>query len=143
MRIEKDGQRIEFTPEALDRPMDSISPRQLHFSMPQALGRVRRQSPSLAWFLSFLVPSGGQGYNGHWGKAAAFFGGAVVGVVVPNQETCNSFYFCAGPGFWLLLASSVGSQIDAPISAAAINRRAKGEASWLPRTTLVVATIYF
>ena len=152
-------------PEALTRPMEfrgypalrfaarqpdslivrhaSISTRHVYFSMPQPAGDVRHKSPFLAWFLSFLVPGGGQGYNGQWGKAAAFFGGAVVGVVVANQETCNSSSICTGPGFWLLLASSVGSQIDAPITAAAINRKAKGEALWLPRTTVTVARIYF
>ena len=38
-----------------------------------------RKSPFLAWFLSWLVPGGGQGYNGQWGKAAGFFGVAAVG----------------------------------------------------------------
>ena len=121
---------------------DSISLRQVRFSMPQPPDGVRHKSPFLAWFLSFLVPGGGQGYNGQWGKAAAFFGGAALGVVIANQETCNSFSFCAGPGFWLLAASSVGSQIDAPISASAINRRASREAFRVPQT-ITIARIYF
>jgi hypothetical protein len=155
---------LQSIPEPLSRPMesrsdlawrfvakqsdsiivthDSISVRQVHFSVPQSPGGVRHKSPFLAWFLSFLVPGGGQGYNGQWGKAAAFFGVAVVGVFVESQETCNSF-FCTGPGFWLYAASSVGSQIDAPISSAAMNRRATGEAVRLPRTTLTIATFYF
>ncbi len=122
---------------------DAVSSRQASFSLPDPLGSVRHKSPLLAWFLSFLVPGGGQGYNGQWGKAAAFFGGAVTGVVVANQETCNSLSFCTGPGIWLLVASSVGSQIDAPISAATINKKAQGEVLRPPQTILVVATIHF
>ena len=156
---------LQSLPEALSRPMefrsdlawrfvakqsdsiivthDSMSVRQVHFPVPQSPGGVRHKSPFLAWFLSALVPGGGQGYNGQWGKAAVFFGVAVVGAVVAIPETCKSYSLCTGPWFWLTVASSVGSQIDAPITSAAINRRAKGEALWLPRTTLTIATIYF
>jgi hypothetical protein len=134
---------VAWQSEGIILSKDSSSPQPVSFSMRQAPSRVQHKSPFLAWFLSFLVPGGGQGYNGQWGKAAAFFGGAVVGLVVANQETCDSFSFCSGPGFWLFVASSVGSQIDAPITAAAINKRAKEEAFRLPQTALIVATIHF
>jgi hypothetical protein len=112
--------RAPFETEATARPLQYAD-----FAIPQSPAAARHKSPFLAWFLSFLVPGAGQGYNDQWGKAAAFFGGAVAGVVIANHEECNSFGPCTGAGFWLLVASSVGSQIDAPVSAAAINKAAK------------------
>jgi hypothetical protein len=58
-------------------PQDSSLPR---VTLPpiQADSGRRHKSPVLAWFLSWLVPGGGQGYNGQWVKAAGFFVPAAV-----------------------------------------------------------------
>ena len=104
----------------------------------------RHKSPFLAWFLSWLVPGGGQGYNGQWVKAAAFFGGAMVGVALVAS---NDGFVCSGDcgtrdaGLALLVVSSLGSQIDAPITAAKINRQAREAA--VSRITLSIATVAF
>lgn len=103
-----------------------------------------RKSPFLAWFLSWLVPGGGQGYNGQWGKAAGFFGVAAVGfgIVVSNEgPVCRTDCGPRDAGLALLLAASVGSQIDAPITAAAINRRNRDASSARSRVTWIFATL--
>ncbi len=109
-----------------------------------AANSPRPKSPFLAWFLSWLVPGGGQGYNGQWGKAAAFFGGAAVGFAL---VTSNDGWACGGDcgardtGFAILLVSGLGAQIDAPISAARINRKAREAVA--PEVTLTVGSIRF
>lgn len=86
------------------------------------------KSPFLAWFLSWMMPGGGQAYNGQWGKSAIFFGGAVAGL---SLAIANDGFDCSGDcsgrdaGLVVLLAASLGSQIDAPISASRINRKAR------------------
>jgi hypothetical protein len=98
------------------------------------------KSPVLAWVLSFVLPGAGQGYNGQWGKAAAFFGGVVAGstlVVVgavscvvnaAGGEDCGGYDAVWNIGLVLMLGSWVWSQIDAPVSAIGINRRLRERA---------------
>ncbi len=86
-----------------------------------------RKSPWGAFGLSFMIPGGGQAYNGQSGKAGLMLLGEVVSVGVllvgVNQFKDDDSYgvFYAGLvgmfGFW------VWSWIDAPITAKAINRR--------------------
>jgi hypothetical protein len=103
---------------------------------------ARHKSPFLAWFLSWLVPGGGQGYNGQWAKAGLFFGGAVTGVVLVAS---NGGIPCDGgacdAGLALAVVSSLGSQIEAPITAAKINRQARETAA--ARVTLTLGAIRF
>jgi len=105
------------------------------------------KSPALAWALSLLVPGGGQGYNGQWGKGAIFFGVVAVGMgiyvqngggncIVGQGENCGA----ASAGAFLAVGGWIGSQIDAPLTAAAINRRTGGAAR---QATLTVARIRF
>jgi hypothetical protein len=102
----------------------------------------RHKSPFLAWFLSWLVPGGGQGYNGQWAKAGLFFGGAVTGVVLVAS---NGGIPCDGgacdAGLALAVVSSLGSQIEAPITAAKINRQAREAAT--AQVTLTLGAIRF
>jgi hypothetical protein len=103
------------------------------------------KSSGLAWFLSFLVPGGGQAYNGQWGKAALFFSASVAGFAMmysgdgPMCEDCTTF----DAGALIATASWVGSQIDAPISAGKINRRAAGQYSVGPQTRITLVAIQF
>jgi hypothetical protein len=102
----------------------------------------RHKSPFLAWFLSWLVPGGGQGYNGQWGKAGLFFAGAVTGValVVSNDGIPCDGGACDA-GLALALVSSLGSQIDGPVTAAKINRQAREAAT--AQVTLTLGAIRF
>jgi hypothetical protein len=100
----------------------------LSFPRPQETAETRHKSPVLAWFLSWLVPGGGQGYNGQWGKAAAFFIPAAVGftLVVSNDGfDCTEDCGARDLGLGILIVSSIGSQIEAPFAASKINREAK------------------
>ena len=112
----------------------------------QAPDTARHKSPVLAWFLSWLVPGGGQGYNGQWTKAAAFFGAAAVGfaLVASNDGfSCSSDCGTRDVGLGILIVASLGSQIDAPISASAINRKARTGVSARPAATLTLASMKF
>jgi hypothetical protein len=95
---------------------------------PQVMVPYRRKEPGVAWVLSFLVAGAGQGYNEQWGKAAAFFASGVVATTmyVSNRDDCKLYNTNCGirdMGIGLALAIWVASQIDAPVSAVALNRR--------------------
>ena len=123
---------------------DSSLPRLVTFQPIQADSSRRHKSPFLAWFLSWVVPGGGQGYNGQWGKAAAFFVPAVVGFALVAS---NDGFACSGDcgtrdvGLALLVVSSVGSQIEAPIAASKINREARKASP--PQVSVTIATVSF
>jgi hypothetical protein len=113
-------------------PMASLRPHGSSFPLHRTLLgsqdsiTKRHKSPFLAWFLSWLVPGGGQGYNGQWAKAGLFFGGAVTGVVLVASDggiPCDGG--ACDAGLALALISSLGSQIEAPITAGKINRQAR------------------
>ena len=92
------------------------------------VAKPRHKSPFLAWFLSWLVPGGGQGYNGQWGKAAAFFVPAAAGfavVAASDGFSCTEDCGTRDVGLVIMVAASVGSQIEAPIAASKINREAR------------------
>lgn len=103
------------------------------------------KSPGLAFLFSFLMPGGGQYYNRQFGKGAAmttlWAGGIVTAATAPYREDCyyydsyDPYYY--GPyydcdysrspqrvvGHVVWTGSWLWSMIDAPISAARINRR--------------------
>lgn len=125
-------------------PQDSSLPRILPFSEADTASTPRHKSPFLAWFLSWLVPGGGQGYNGQWGKAAAFFVPAAVGfglVVANDGFSCNTDCGTRDVGLVVLAVSSVASQIEAPIAASKINREARKTSP--SQVGLIIASIDF
>jgi hypothetical protein len=136
--------RFLQSPVASITSQDSSRPRLATLPPIQADSGRRHKSPVLAWFLSWLVPGGGQGYNGQWGKAGLFFVPAVVGVALAAS---NDGFSCSGDcgtrdvGLALLVVSSVASQIEAPIAASKINREARKTAS--SQVTLTIATLSF
>lgn len=109
------------------------------------------RSPGMAFLFSFLAPGGGQIYNRQYGKAAAmsalWFGGIItVATAPPNYYYEESYYYdyddpnYPNDGYYdyygyyepspqriignvVWLSSWAWSMIDAPISAARINRR--------------------
>jgi hypothetical protein len=120
----RDGNQFRYTMAQIDR-MAKEAPVGVVTS-------VSEKSPGVAWLLSFLIVGGGQAYNGQWGKAGAFFGGAVVGYGLmlsgANSDDCVYYDECStlGAGALIWLGSWIWSQIDAPISASSINRRRRG-----------------
>ena len=76
---------------------------------------VGYKNPTTAWALSFLIPGGGQFYNGESGKGVAFLGGYAASAAI--------FWFVSWPiGLTGMLATSIWSQIDAPTTANRLNR---------------------
>jgi hypothetical protein len=99
----------------------------------------RHKSPVLAWFLSWLIPGGGQGYNGQWTKAVAFFVPAAVGLGLAASDdgfSCSGDCGTRDAGLVILAAASIGSQIEAPIAASKINREGRQRASLQVRLTV-------
>jgi hypothetical protein len=100
--------------------------------------------------LSFVLPGAGQGYNGQWGKAAVFLGVTLVAFTMVTRG--DGLFACEAPdysndkcstatvGALIGAASWIGSQIDAPISAAAINRRGR---TATPRASVTLLTLRF
>jgi hypothetical protein len=125
---------------------DSIGLPSFSWAPVPASAAAQHKSPFLAWFLSWLVPGGGQGYNGQWGKAAGFFvaGAAGFALVVANDGfDCSSDCGPRDLGLGILAAASIGSQIEAPIAASAINRKARMGASAGSGATVTLATLHF
>ncbi len=89
-----------------------------------------RKSPWAALGLSFLIPGGGQAYNGQWAKGGLMLGGAALFAVpvlgelecgLEADDECGGVAFTVGViGLFGIVAWSL---IDAPITAKAINRR--------------------
>ena len=95
---------------------------------PQAATQPAHKSPFLAWFLSWFITGGGQAYNEHYAKGAVFFGGAVIGIAMFLSDDglqCTGDCTTNNVGLGIWVAASLGSQIDAPISASRINKKAK------------------
>jgi hypothetical protein len=123
---------------------DSVSPRLGRITLPPAAAEGRHKSPVLAWFLSWIVPGGGQAYNGQWGKAAGFFIPALAGfalVVSSDGFSCSDSCGTRDAGLVVLAVSSIGSQIEAPIAASKINRQSRKTSS--PQVGLIIARIGF
>lgn len=83
------------------------------------------QSPWLAFLISYIIPGGGQFYNGEIGKGIGFMGAFIVGmgliyVGAWNQEEDNGVLLDSG--FILTAGSYIWQLLDAPISANRINR---------------------
>lgn len=95
----------------------------------QELARpMKRKSPVAAWGLSFVYPGLGQAYNSDWGRAAAFAipASAGWGLYWNSWEDCVVRHtHCAtrSVSVALILTAWVGSQIDAPRRASAINHK--------------------
>lgn len=88
------------------------------------------KSPLLAFALSWLMPGCGQFYNGDILKGVLQLSGAATGIVIGfaylefGKENPTSTM-----GFVLGIACSLWSMIDAPLSAAAINREIQRQQS--------------
>lgn len=89
-----------------------------------------RKSPAAAFALSFFVPGAGQVCNGDYLKGAVMFGGALLtaGPIIltvadvlelDDDRSGTEVHAAAVVGIGIVL----WSWIDAPLSAAAINRR--------------------
>ena len=88
--------------------------------------QAEAKSPALAWGLSFCLPAGGQFYNGQYLKGLLFLGGEAIGVglmlagiittVIGDETIINT-------GRGIFIGTWILSWIDAPISAALINKR--------------------
>ncbi|MDR1602083.1 MAG: hypothetical protein LBS42_06600 [Tannerella sp.] len=83
----------------------------------------RRKSPFLAWFLSWLYPGIGQFYNGSVGKGITMTALATGGLGICVAAVENEDDSLGAAGALVIVGTSLWSMIDAPISAARINRR--------------------
>jgi hypothetical protein len=86
------------------------------------------KSPPLAWLLSFAAPGAGQAYNGQWRKAGAFASltGLAAVLYFGAEHDCEVYDFECGirsVGLAIAVATWAGAQIDATLSAVAINRQ--------------------
>jgi hypothetical protein len=88
----------------------------------------KRKNPGVAWGLSFVYPGLGQAYNRDWGRAVGFAGSASLGwgLYYSSWEDCDVFHTrCSirNASRVMIMAAWIGSQIDAPLRARAINRK--------------------
>lgn len=94
--------------------------------------QVGRKEPVVGCLLSLLVPGAGQLYNEDFGGAGLFFGSFMVGSIVffssLEQDAIgwhvpDSNKTIATLGLVSMLTASIGSMIDAAITAQEINKR--------------------
>ena len=88
----------------------------------------KRKDPGAAWLASFLYPGLGQAYNRDWGRAVALAGSASIGwgLYWSSWKDCDVNHTkCSirNASRVMIMAAWVGSQIDAPLRASAINRK--------------------
>lgn len=89
------------------------------------------KSPALAWFLSFLITGVGQIYNEDVVKGLGLFAIGGAGTLLylsGSSDECVGESECSTKqtiGGVILLAAWLGSQIDAAITASAINREVR------------------
>jgi len=93
------------------------------------------KSPPLAWFLSFLITGVGQIYNEDVVKGLGLFAIGGAGTLLylsGSSDECVGESECSTKqtiGGVILLAAWLGSQIEAPMKASAINREVRGRVS--------------
>jgi len=98
-----------------------------HVTRPSASVHSKKH-PVLAWFVSLLLPGGGQFYNGEVGKGALMLGAFTVGYVLALSSLDDDTWENDGPdvsaqaGAIIALGTWLWSMIDAPVSASKINR---------------------
>lgn len=82
---------------------------------------VGYRNPTTAWAYSFLIPGGGQFYNGETGKGVAMLGiyAGSVGCFILGLDVYPLSYV----GLVGMLATAIWTQVDAPTSANRINRQ--------------------
>jgi hypothetical protein len=90
----------------------------------------RRKSPFLAWFLSWVYPGIGQFYNGSTGKGITMTALATGGLACAFVAAANDDDDLGSIGALILVSASLWSMIDAPITAARINRRNAAAMTW-------------
>ena len=88
---------------------------------------LRRKDPMVAFGLSWVVPGGGQFYNGHTAKGLGHLGTFVVGAWMFGPAWDGKYRFTkkmrVDTGAALMLGSLLASLVDAPVSALRINRK--------------------
>ena len=93
------------------------------------------KSPALAWFLSFVITGVGQIYNEDVVKGLGLFALGGAGTLLylsGSSDECGGGPECSTTetiGAVIALAAWLGSQIEAPITANAINREVRGRVS--------------
>ena len=94
------------------------------------------KSPPLSWLLSFVVPGGGQIYNGDVAIGVGIMAMAGTGAALyftSDPEECEVKDECQTKrtvGAVIMAAAWLGSQIQAPLKANAINREVRSRVSW-------------
>lgn len=74
------------------------------------------KNPTTAWLYSFLIPGGGQVYNGEWMKAGIMFG-------LYTGSLINLLFISWPIGAVGMLGTMIWTQIDAPVSAKKLNKQ--------------------
>jgi TM2 domain-containing membrane protein YozV len=94
---------------------------------PRAAPTLSRKNPWVALGLSWLVPGGGQFYNGQSGKGSrclgVFLGGLVLYWPAIDGQYARSEENRVTVGAFVVLGSTLFSLVDAPFSAIRINRK--------------------
>jgi hypothetical protein len=95
---------------------------------------TKLKSPALAWALSAVVPGAGQVYNGEVGKGVTFAAVTAFAATLyfsKDAQECDIWANCAQVTFSAVLgiASWLGSQIEAPLTAMSINRQIRSGVS--------------
>jgi hypothetical protein len=124
-RIAKEEVKGEVTPKAEEETASATE-------VKQPIGT--KKQPGLAFALSLFLPGGGQFYNGESGKGAAMLGAAMGGMLMfivffeeeslswGNRSDSGDNQTLSLMGLFIATAAIIWSWIDAPISAARINR---------------------
>jgi len=81
------------------------------------------KEPGVAFILSFLLPAGGQAYNGDFGRMFLFDGMYIGSILLITSK--DAYYNMSLPvGILLNISTWIASIIDAPVSANTHNRKA-------------------
>lgn len=119
----RDGNQFRYQMDQIARMT-----REAASNAPMSVAPFVRKSPVAAGALSALIIGGGQAYNGEWGKAAGFLGGAIVfGSATLSELESDACVFndeCGAAGTYALLwlGNGVWSILDAVHGAKRINR---------------------
>ena len=101
---------------------------------------IRERNPAAAGLFSFMIPGGGQLYNGQTGKGIAFFASGLFTVGMATRQECTEIVglpgsevceFMNDAGVWAVafLANSVWSIVHAVETAKRLNAEALAQPS--------------
>jgi hypothetical protein len=90
--------------------------------VPVVVNTAKDKNPGLAFMFSFLLPGGGQYYNGETTKGVVMTTACIGSIILMSAGAGNNNLSESSMGCFVYISDYLWSMIDAPVTASRINR---------------------